>query len=186
MRNYSLPRCEQFRELVLKMAAEGASLSAIGRAVGTGKRHVKAWLRRNGVTREFPIGSAGEKNPRWNGGRLVHPKGYILIYCPSHPHPNSGRYVFEHRLVVEAHLGRYLLPEEVVHHRNSVKDDNQPRNLQVFGSNGEHLAIELKGRKPQWTSEGLARMRQGVARSANLRRKRSVLTPLRPDGVRLL
>ncbi len=96
MRNYSLPRCEQFRELVLKMAAEGASLSAIGRAVGTGKRHVKAWLRRNGVTREFPIGSAGEKNPRWNGGRLVHPKGYILIYCPSHPHPNSGRYVFEH------------------------------------------------------------------------------------------
>ena len=80
----------------------------------------------------------GDKNPRWKGGRINNGTGYIFIYSPEHPYCNNRKYVFEHRLVMEKHLGRYLKPEERVHHKNSVLNDNRIENLTLFANNGEH------------------------------------------------
>jgi hypothetical protein len=33
---------------------------------------------------------------------------------------------------MEEIMGRHLLPDETVHHRNGVKDDNQPENLELW------------------------------------------------------
>lgn len=75
---------------------------------------------------------AGKENGRWAGGRTRHKAGYIMTWAPNHPRATSGRYVFEHILVMEEMLGRYLLPEESVHHRNGVRDDNRPSNLELW------------------------------------------------------
>lgn len=41
---------------------------------------------------------------------------YISVKVPNHPFADKrGKYPV-HRLVVESYLGRYLKPEEVVHH----------------------------------------------------------------------
>ena len=43
-------------------------------------------------------------------------KGYIMIRVPEHPRARSnGGWMFEHILVMEEDLGRYLLPEETIH-----------------------------------------------------------------------
>jgi hypothetical protein len=66
--------------------------------------------------------------------------GYIEVYCPEHPRAKSRKYVYEHILVMEKHIGRYLLPNEIVHHKNEIKTDNRIENLQLM-TNNEHAAL---------------------------------------------
>lgn len=78
-------------------------------------------------------------NHRWNGGKIRHLKGYVLVYKPEHPRCQSHGYILEHRLVMEKHLGRYLNEKEVVHHINGIKDDNRIENLELLASQSEHI-----------------------------------------------
>jgi len=78
----------------------------------------------------------GASNSNWKGGRTRHKRGYLMTRVPGHPRASTGNgnYVFEHVLVMEEMLGRYLLPDENVHHRNGVRDDNRPENLELWTS----------------------------------------------------
>lgn len=84
---------------------------------------------------------SGEKNYFWKGGRVKRSNGYIHIHSPNHPHKIKGNYVYEHRLVMEKKLGRFLEPWEIVHHVNGVKDDNRPENLEL-ATHSENIQID--------------------------------------------
>ena len=75
---------------------------------------------------------AGASNGRWKGGRTRHKAGYVMVWAPGHPRAGKGQYVFEHILVMEQVLGRHLLRQESVHHRNGVREDNRPQNLELW------------------------------------------------------
>lgn len=74
----------------------------------------------------------GPANGNWRGGRTYHKAGYVMVYAPGHPRARTAKYVFEHILVAEEILGRPLHPDETVHHRNGVRDDNRPENLELW------------------------------------------------------
>jgi hypothetical protein len=74
----------------------------------------------------------GDLNGNWKGGKYKNSKGYILIKFPEHPRAAKSGYIFEHRLVMESIIGRYLLPNENVHHKNGIKDDNRSENLELW------------------------------------------------------
>jgi hypothetical protein len=86
-------------------------------------------------------------HPLWNGGRVKTPSGYIKIHAEKHPKSDINGLIFEHRVVMEKHIGRYLKPEEVVHHINGIKDDNRIENLELFSDNNQHL------RKTYWLTK---------------------------------
>jgi len=93
-----------------------------------GRRHTEAAKR-----------AVGEANSnRVPGDWWMTTDLYIYEYQPNHPYANSNGDVRQYRLVMEAKLGRFLLPEETIHHVNGIKYDNAPENLELFASRGEH------------------------------------------------
>jgi biotin operon repressor len=138
--------------------AQGKSVKQIANDVGAHVGGVHSALTHMGIkTRDpkeawavkFRQGRFGKKAANWQGGRSKSTNGHIYIYSPEHPYSNKQGYVMEHRLVMEKAIGRYLAPEEIIHHINMQKQDNTIDNLYLCADNGAHRdihhSLELAG-----------------------------------------
>ena len=88
----------------------------------------------------------GFKHPLWKGG-IIYVRDYVYVHSPEHPFCECKGYVKRSRLVMEKILGRYLSPEEIVHHKNGIKDDDRIENLRLFLNNSEHIKFHYYKRK---------------------------------------
>lgn len=113
--------------------------------------------------------ASGEDNANYRGGKYIDDKGYVRVLRTDHP-KNIRGYAYEHRLVVEEYLGRYLEPWETVHHINEIKADNRLDNL-FLCTHPEHSAIHKEGKRS--SNEHKLKMRETVKKTKPHTKKRN-------------
>lgn len=70
--------------------------------------------------------------------------GYWIIHVPIGTPGSSNGDMKEHRYIMQQHIGRNLLPKEIVHHINENKLDNRLENLAIM-SRSEHNKLHFTG-----------------------------------------
>jgi len=120
--------------------AAGLGPNAIARFIGCSDTLIRQWLRAENLKAKDQRGhSSGPSHPSWKGGR-TRPSGYVMLWRPDHPNADKRGRVMEHRLVMEQMLGRFLRPEEIVHHMNHIRDDNRRENLMLLPNQAAHMS----------------------------------------------
>jgi hypothetical protein len=133
------------RKLMTELLAAGWSAREVARLLNISRDAVLQRMRYWQVQEHLPSGGQeGKRNGRWKGGRRINHDGYIQICSPNHPYRDARGYVFEHRLVMEKKLGRYLTAEEVVHHKDYDRKDNRIENLVLFPNQKAHIAWHIR------------------------------------------
>lgn len=112
----------------------GESLRQIAKSIGV-THQTLCWHRDNwGLER---IRKCFTRKPS-STGRFTDQWGYVMIRTSNRA--GALAYTPEHILVAEESLGRKLLPTEVVHHINGIKNDNRAENIHVC-TRKEHMTI---------------------------------------------
>lgn len=73
----------------------------------------------------------GDPIVKVNTGTKEDINGYVQVRTTA-GNANKGKYTYEHRLVMEQMIGRKLIKGETVHHKNGVRNDNRPENLELW------------------------------------------------------
>lgn len=78
-----------------------------------------------------------------NMWKTIKKGDYLYALVPDHPNATKNGYVLEHRVVMENFVGRYLTREEIVHHIDENKHNNDISNLRLM-SGYEHVNLHKK------------------------------------------
>lgn len=146
----------------IRIAANGILTShEIAQIVGSTDKYVQRVMLAHNLPR-LPQRKVmrGDENPAWIGGRRIDLSGYVLVSAPkNHPYQRRAGSIYEHRLVLEEKLGRYLTPIEVADHIDGLTIHNHPDNLRLFPNNANHLSETISGQCPQWSSPGAEKLK---------------------------
>ena len=155
----------QNTRMIVELSDGVRTSTEIAALVGLSARYVRKVMFRLDLPRRKEGAQPGGYNHQFVSGRRIDFDGYVLVTAPSsHPYARdrTGRktkLMYEHRLVMERKLGRYLLPTEVVDHIDGLTLHNAPENLRLFASNPDHLRETLTGHVPAWSEAGYQRMK---------------------------
>jgi len=121
------------------------SLSHLGKIPWSkGKKFSKAYRKK--LSKAHKGRFKGSQHPGWKGG-ITYNRGYVYVYNPNHPFCDSKGYVRRSHLVMEKLLGRFIPPDEHIHHINGIKDNDRPKNLRLFKNNSKHAKFHNSTRK---------------------------------------
>jgi hypothetical protein len=111
-------------------------------ARGVCHTHYRRWLQGGDVRAADPI--------RIVTGEGFEHHGYWMVPVAAEDRwlVDGERKAAEHRLVMARHLGRPLLPNEAVHHRNGVRTDNRLENLELWSDS--HPSGQRVSDKVRW------------------------------------
>ena len=113
----------------------GLSANEVAVVLGVTGSTVARWLAASGV-KARQRGLRKEAHPQWRGGRRLTKEGYVRLATGK----SRPQYVYEHIVVAEQAIGRKLRRNETVHHKNSIKSDNRPENLEVM-TRAQHMRV---------------------------------------------
>ncbi len=130
-------------DLICDMYRSGKSIPQICKEIGCTSGSVIPALRKHGIATRS-ISDAVSMSRLGAKSKQTH--GYVFV--------RTGKYrrALEHRLVMEKELGRKLLDDEVVHHKDGNTDNNSPDNLIVI-TRGEHTRLHHKNKSPDLTDK---------------------------------
>ena len=161
---------------ILSLCDGVRSMKEIGEIVGVGRRYAGKIARKYGMPQLHCGAQPGQKNHRFVSGRRIDLDGYVLITAPDH-HPSARKrgnrenwIIFEHRLLMEHTLERYLHPEEVVDHIDGLTLHNDPSNLRLFSENGNHLRETITGFQKKISVSGMKNIMTRFGRNEELQR----------------
>jgi hypothetical protein len=153
-------------EQAIELRKQGLSLKDISFNLKVSKSSVSVWVKEIPqpltLTKEYRhqkklanlelIKRAKEEREKNRPYRILSGDGRWMIRTPEGYKGKSyikGRYIYEHRFLMEQKIGRLIKDDENVHHINGKKLDNRLENLQLLKVS-KHVSLHnKKKRKPK-------------------------------------
>lgn len=115
----------------------GKFQSEIGQEEGVSAKTICIWMQKLGIK---------ARAKHFMRGWKIDFYGYFMFFKPDHPSSNSNGYIKRARYNMEKHIGRYLSREELVHHKDMNRLNDNIENLQIM-TRSEHNILHEKIKK---------------------------------------